>query len=139
MTKVSYPKLKIDQKKNSKLTEDDLIQIKKLYKDGISLWEISKMFGVWYQTIKYHCIPEYKEYLRKKVVGYQKDRLKDPIAYRKHLDRDNQLKRDRFKNNPEYRKYRQCVEKRWRKNHPEGAKAIWTKANAKRRNKTSLK
>lgn len=116
MTKVSYPKLKIEQKKNSKLTENDLIQIKKLYKDGISFADLSRMFDVAYTTIKYHCIPEYKEYLRNKVVGYQKDKLKDPVEYRKFLDQVNATKKKRYHNDPLFRKYKACQHRTWIEN-----------------------
>jgi transposase-like protein len=64
---MDYPKIKREEKKNCKLSDKQIIEIKILYKTGKSMRSLAKTYGVARITIRYWVDEEYRKRDSKRV------------------------------------------------------------------------
>jgi len=108
---MKYPKLKCEEKKNTKVCSVTLKKMKELRKKGFNYKQIGESLKISDVVVRYHISPllntlEYKENQRKYLRKYQRYRYKnDPEFRRKMLDSINKHHKDKYHNDPKFKKW----------------------------------
>ena len=68
MIKVVYPKIPRAYRRNCKLSDKEIAEMRKLYGKGATQTELVKMFGVCQYTIWYWCKAERREHNKRRVL-----------------------------------------------------------------------
>jgi len=72
---MKYPLYTREQSKSCKLTDDQIKEIRRLYKEGIKRSELARIYGVAHSTIKIWCLtPREKKAYHQKLYEYHKNK-----------------------------------------------------------------
>lgn len=112
---MKYPKVIINRK--TKLSKQDVKEIRKLRKQNVKLKDIAKKYGVHISTIYYKTTADYdkiKAIMRKR----NNEKYKNDPVFREHIKKlVNENQKKRMEIDPAYKKYKREMSKKWNREH----------------------
>lgn len=116
---MKYPRLKLQQRRNQKITPKQIRLMKSQFDSGKSAWKISLETGISYSTVRRYIDPKFKQKFNDYYANYNKQKYHTDPKFKKYV---NERRRENLKlqrcNYPKLDEYnRQKAIKQMERNH----------------------